>query len=90
MCYEPPKQQVWLGNQCQNKYATENLIDVLDCLNLAKYYSCFENEDVDMETFLTLNDEELKQIGIKYVYFILVFLHVVVTVLILHLATDYN
>ena len=44
---------------------TEKLSEVLDSLNLTKYYSCFENEDIDMETFLTLNDEELKQIGIK-------------------------
>ena len=65
MCYEPPKHQGWLANQSQDKQTTETLSDVLDGLNLAKYYSCFEQEDIDMETFLTLNDEDLKQIGIK-------------------------
>ena len=67
MCYEPPKHQVWSDYQSQDNHGPEKLSEVLDRLNLTKYYSCFENEDIDMDTFLTLNDEDLKQIGIKYV-----------------------
>ena len=65
ICYELPKHQLWLEGQGQDKHPTEKLSEVLDSLNLTKYNTCFENEDIDMETFLTLNDEELKQIGIK-------------------------
>lgn len=67
MCFEPPK--LWASNQCQDKQATDTLTDVLSRLNLAKYNSCFELEDIDLETFLTLSDEDFKQIGIKYVTF---------------------
>jgi len=65
ICYELPKHQLWLESQGQDKHPTEKLSEVLDSLNLTKYNTCFENEDIDMETFLTLNDEELKQIGIN-------------------------
>ncbi|XP_065056039.1 ankyrin repeat and SAM domain-containing protein 3-like isoform X2 [Rhopilema esculentum] len=64
ICYEPPKHQVWSPSQDQGKTNTESLADVLENLKLSKYYPCFEKEDIDMDTFLTLTDEELKHIGI--------------------------
>jgi len=36
-------------------------------IGLAKYASIFEEQDVDFDMFLTLTDDDLKEIGIKYV-----------------------
>ena len=66
ICYEAPKQPVLpSSSQDQDGVEQNSIADVLDSLKLTKYYPCFEKEDVDMDTFLTLTDEDLRQIGIE-------------------------
>ena len=40
---------------------------MLDQLGLTKYLPIFEEQDVDLQVFLSLTDNDLKEIGIKYV-----------------------
>lgn len=42
-----------------------DLNTLLSEIGLAKYASVFEEQDVDFEMFLTLSDNDLKEIGIK-------------------------
>ena len=41
------------------------LEEMLKGLGLSKYYPVFVEQDVDLQVFLTLNDAELKEVGIK-------------------------
>eukprot|EP00794_Sanderia_malayensis_P010917 gene10917-12077_t len=63
ICKEPPKQAV----QVQDQYSSvtvESVASILHELKLTKYSSCFEAECVGIDTFFTLTDDDLKQIGI--------------------------
>lgn len=42
-----------------------NLSDVLIYLNLEKYVKVFTSQEVDLQTFLTLNDSDLTELGIN-------------------------
>lgn len=42
-----------------------DLATLLDQIGLGKYFSEFEKEDVDLQVFLSLTDNDLKEIGIK-------------------------
>uniref|UniRef100_A0A8D0HBK4 NAD(+) ADP-ribosyltransferase n=1 Tax=Sphenodon punctatus TaxID=8508 RepID=A0A8D0HBK4_SPHPU len=43
----------------------DELTGILKKLSLEKYHPIFEEQEVDMEAFLTLTDEDLKELGIK-------------------------
>ncbi|XP_068160360.1 ankyrin repeat and SAM domain-containing protein 6-like isoform X2 [Antennarius striatus] len=43
----------------------DELSNILKKLSLEKYQPIFEEQEVDMEAFLTLTDEDLKELGIK-------------------------
>ncbi|EDO25377.1 predicted protein, partial [Nematostella vectensis] len=40
------------------------IADILKKLSLEKYSSMFEDQEVDMEAFLTLNDGDLEDLGV--------------------------
>lgn len=42
-----------------------DLASLLDQLALSKYLPTFDEQDVDMQVFLSLTDNDLKEIGIK-------------------------
>lgn len=42
-----------------------DLKSLLEKIGLSKYYHVFEEQDIDLPIFLTLTDEDLKEIGIK-------------------------
>ena len=44
-----------------------DLASLLSDLNLSKYLSVFDEQDVDLSVFLTLSDADLKEVGIKCV-----------------------
>ncbi|PIK54127.1 putative ankyrin repeat and SAM domain-containing protein 3 isoform X1 [Apostichopus japonicus] len=46
-------------------YPFNDLQGLLKSLNLSKYVSVFEEQDVDLRVFLTLTDSDLKEVGIK-------------------------
>ncbi|XP_072049082.1 ankyrin repeat and SAM domain-containing protein 3-like [Amphiura filiformis] len=46
-------------------YPYHELKNLLESLNLEKYYLKFEEQDVDLRVFLTLTDADLKEVGIK-------------------------
>ncbi len=46
-------------------YPFHDLKSLLESLNLDKYYSKFEEQDVDLRVFLTMTDADLKDVGIK-------------------------
>lgn len=43
----------------------KSLLELLDQLQLSKYYSNFEQNEIDLNTFLQMTDTDLKEIGIK-------------------------
>ncbi|XP_070548274.1 LOW QUALITY PROTEIN: ankyrin repeat and SAM domain-containing protein 3-like [Ptychodera flava] len=43
----------------------KDLAELLESLNLSKYYHTFVEQDVDLKIFLTLTDNDLKEVGIK-------------------------
>lgn len=43
----------------------QNLAELLEELSLMKYLPIFEEQDVDLQVFLTLTDNDLHEIGIK-------------------------
>ena len=43
----------------------EKLAALLRQLDLEKYLEVFQQQEIDFESFLTFNDEDLKRIGIK-------------------------
>ncbi|XP_023215272.1 protein bicaudal C homolog 1-like isoform X1 [Centruroides sculpturatus] len=45
-----------------------SLSSLLERLDLSKYYHVFEDQDIDLDTFLTLTDKDLKDIGIKKLF----------------------
>ncbi len=47
--------------------APTDLASVLEDLGLSKYLSLLEGQDIDLQVFLTLTDNDLKEIGVKYV-----------------------
>jgi len=42
-----------------------NLTEALGSLGLSKYEELFLNQDIDLQVFLTLNEKDLKEIGVK-------------------------
>jgi len=42
-----------------------NLTEALGSLGLSKYEELFLNQDIDLQVFLTLNERDLKEIGVK-------------------------
>lgn len=69
------------SSECPNYYMSDNpdviptkvndkdypkdLREFLANLNLLKYFPTFEKQDVDLTVFLSLNDEDLKELGVK-------------------------
>ncbi|XP_074652445.1 ankyrin repeat and SAM domain-containing protein 3-like isoform X2 [Tubulanus polymorphus] len=49
----------------QNTYQMKDLKTLLQQLGLTKYLTVFEEQDVDLQVFLSLTDNDLKEIGIK-------------------------
>ena len=47
------------------KDAAADLPEMLEQLGLTKYLPIFEEQDVDLQVFLSLTDNDLKEIGIK-------------------------
>ena len=47
------------------KDAAADLPAMLEQLGLTKYLPIFEEQDVDLQVFLSLTDNDLKEIGIK-------------------------
>ncbi|XP_068696980.1 ankyrin repeat and SAM domain-containing protein 6-like isoform X2 [Montipora capricornis] len=45
-------------------YSEDDLENILKKLSLEKYQSIFEEQEVDMEAFLTLNDSDLSELGV--------------------------
>lgn len=45
-----------------------DLASVLQELGLSKYLDLLEAQDIDLQVFLTLTDNDLKEIGVKYAY----------------------
>ena len=43
----------------------EKLVDLLRQLDLEKYVEVFQQQEIDFDSFLSFNDEDLKRIGIK-------------------------
>ncbi|XP_056147338.1 bicaudal C homolog 2 [Lampris incognitus] len=43
---------------------TDNLPELLTQLGLGKYIDVFEEQEIDYQTFLTLSDEDLKEVGV--------------------------
>lgn len=44
----------------------KDLREFLTNLNMLKYLPTFEEQDVDLTVFLSLNDDDLKELGVKY------------------------
>ncbi|XP_015235705.1 PREDICTED: protein bicaudal C homolog 1-B-like [Cyprinodon variegatus] len=44
---------------------TEDLPELLSQLGLIKYIDLFEQQEIDYQTFLTLSDEDLKEVGVS-------------------------
>ncbi|XP_051717029.1 bicaudal C homolog 2 isoform X1 [Ctenopharyngodon idella] len=44
---------------------TDDLIELLAQLGLEKYIDIFQQQEIDYQTFLTLSDEDLKEVGVK-------------------------
>lgn len=54
------------GNEMHgNSNKPETLVELLLQLGLLKYQTIFEEQDVDLQVFLSLTDNDLKEIGIK-------------------------
>ena len=47
------------------KHRPKDLGVLLESLNLSKYLSVFDEQDVDLQVFLSLTDNDLQEIGIK-------------------------
>lgn len=41
-----------------------SLPDLLHQLNLEHYQTCFQEEEVDLDTFLTMTEADLKEVGV--------------------------
>ncbi|RXN25648.1 bicaudal C -like protein [Labeo rohita] len=44
---------------------TDDLIELLAQLGLEKYIDIFQQQEIDYQTFLTLSDEDLKEVGVS-------------------------
>uniref|UniRef100_A0AAY5JZZ7 SAM domain-containing protein n=1 Tax=Esox lucius TaxID=8010 RepID=A0AAY5JZZ7_ESOLU len=44
---------------------TDNLDELLSQLGLGKYIDVFQQQEIDFQTFLTLSDEDLKEVGLS-------------------------
>ncbi|MEQ2263236.1 Protein bicaudal C 1-A [Xenotaenia resolanae] len=44
---------------------TDDLPELLSQLGLIKYIDLFEQQEIDYQTFLTLSDEDLKEVGVS-------------------------
>uniref|UniRef100_A0A8C4DUN0 SAM domain-containing protein n=1 Tax=Dicentrarchus labrax TaxID=13489 RepID=A0A8C4DUN0_DICLA len=44
---------------------TDDLLELLSQLGLIKYIDVFEQQEIDYQTFLTLSDEDLKEVGVS-------------------------
>ncbi|KAK7105889.1 hypothetical protein V1264_017212 [Littorina saxatilis] len=61
------RQRLWVGEGSDMGEGGDqcDLETVLQQLGLTKYLSVFEEQDVDLQVFLSLTDNDLKEIGIK-------------------------
>ncbi|KAH9514926.1 Ankyrin repeat and SAM domain-containing protein 3 [Bulinus truncatus] len=55
----------WLDEKGLNQSSPKDLNEMLSQLGLTKYLDKFEEQDVDLQVFLSLTDNDLKEIGIK-------------------------
>nr|XP_055033276.1 bicaudal C homolog 2 isoform X1 [Misgurnus anguillicaudatus] len=44
---------------------TDDLVELLGQLGLGKYIDIFQEQEIDFQTFLTLTDEDLKEVGVS-------------------------
>ena len=52
----------------QKPVVPQSLSELLDQIQCSKWLSKFQAQDVDIGVFYTMTDQDLKEIGIKYVY----------------------
>ncbi|KAL9979678.1 hypothetical protein ACROYT_G017378 [Oculina patagonica] len=52
-------------NSCSAISPCSDLRDVFEKAGLGKYFSIFQEQEVDLPTFMTLTDEDLKELGIS-------------------------
>ena len=55
----------WLDQRPSASPSPRDLPEMLGELGLGKYLDKFEEQDVDLQVFLSLTDNDLKEIGIK-------------------------
>uniref|UniRef100_A0A669C1M7 Bicaudal C homolog 2 n=1 Tax=Oreochromis niloticus TaxID=8128 RepID=A0A669C1M7_ORENI len=57
------------GSTCSQRspspHLTDDLAELLGQLGLLKYIDVFEQQEIDYQTFLTLSDEDLKEVGVS-------------------------
>ncbi|XP_030596060.1 protein bicaudal C homolog 1-like isoform X2 [Archocentrus centrarchus] len=53
------------SQRCPSPYLTDDLPELLSQLGLIKYIDVFEQQEIDYQTFLTLSDEDLKEVGVS-------------------------
>ena len=53
-----------LHSEQDNYRDVTSLSELLQQLNLEHYESCFEQEEVDLDTFLTMTESDLKEVGV--------------------------
>ena len=53
-----------LHSEQDNYLDVTSLGELLRQLNLEHYESCFEQEEVDLDTFLTMTEADLKEVGV--------------------------
>ncbi|XP_035768960.1 bicaudal C homolog 2 [Neolamprologus brichardi] len=57
------------GSTCSQRspspHLTDDLPELLGQLGLLKYIDVFEQQEIDYQTFLTLSDEDLKEVGVS-------------------------
>lgn len=51
-------------NSCSSLSHCSELFDLFEKIGLTKYYSIFQEQEVDLPTFMTLTEEDLKELGI--------------------------
>jgi len=52
-------------NSCSAVSHCSDLRELFETVGLAKYFSIFQEQEVDLPTFMTLTDEDLKELGIS-------------------------
>jgi protein bicaudal C len=62
-CVWPPRENAL--TTAQTSGGTSELADLFHRLGLSKYFDVFQQQEIDLATFLTLTDQDLKELGIS-------------------------